>query len=112
MFSGLLGNCTVSDLQRAESWYTKLFARKPDRRPMDGLLEWHLGPGFGIQVWCEPQRSGHSTVVLEVSDLPAQAQRLLQLGIEHQGLQPGGGAQILQLVDPDGNRVVLTSVVA
>ncbi|WP_345473644.1 hypothetical protein QMQ05_05440 [Glutamicibacter ectropisis] len=47
-----------------------------------------------------------------MSDLPAQAQRLLQLGIEHQGLQPGGGAQILQLVDPDGNRVVLSSVVA
>lgn len=29
-------------------------------------------------------------------------------GIHHDGPQPGGGARILQLADPDGNRVVLT----
>jgi len=109
MFTGMLGNCTVSDVARAEHWYARLFGRSPDQRPMDGLLEWHLAPGYGVQVYCEPERAGHSTLVLEVADLEAQASRLLESGIEHHGPQPGGGARILQLQDPDGNRVVLAS---
>lgn len=107
MFAGMLGNCTVSDLERAERWYALVFGRGPDRRPMDGLLEWSLGPDFGIQVWREPERSGHSTVVLEVPDLVAAATSLSEAGIAHDGPDPGGGARILQLADPDGNRIVL-----
>lgn len=109
MFSGMLGHCTVADLDRAELWYAKLFGRGPDRRPMEGLLEWHLAPGYGVQVWCEPERAGRSTLVLEVFDLQAQAERLAALGLDNGGPQPGGGAQIVQLQDPDGNRVVLSS---
>jgi hypothetical protein len=30
------------------------------------------------------------------------------VGIANDGPQPGGGARIVQLADPDGNRVVLT----
>lgn len=107
MFAGMLGNCTVSDLDRAERWYSLLFGRGPDRRPMDGLLEWYLGPAFGVQVWREPERSGHSTVVLEVPDLEEAAVRLSEAGISHNGPEPGGGTRILQLADPDGNRIVL-----
>lgn len=107
MFEGMLGNCTVSDLGRAERWFALLFERGPDRRPMDGLLEWHLGPGFGLQVWLEPERSGHSTVVLEVADLQAVATRLAAAGLDHHGPEQGGGGQLVQLADPDGNRIVL-----
>ncbi|MEF9873126.1 MULTISPECIES: VOC family protein [Micrococcaceae] len=109
MFTGMLSNCTVSNLARAEHWYARLFNRAPDQRPMDGLLEWHLAPGFGVQVFAEPDRAGYSTLVLEVADLDAQAARLLDAGIGHHGPQPGGGARIVQLQDPDGNRVVLAS---
>lgn len=107
MFTSMLGNCTVSDLERAEQWYCLLFSRAADRRPMEGLLEWSLGSGFGLQVWLEPERCGRSTVVLEVPDLAAEAARLAAAGIVHHGPEAGGGAQILQLADPDGNRVVL-----
>ncbi|MGO2053653.1 VOC family protein [Glutamicibacter sp. 287] len=107
MIKGILANCTVTDLARAEEWYTVLFGREPDHRPMPGLLEWHLGVGYGVQVWSEPDRAGNSTIVLDESDLDAEAARLLETGIAHQGPQLGGGAHILQLEDPDGNRVVL-----
>jgi hypothetical protein len=30
------------DLAAAEGWYTKLFGRGPDSRPMDTLLHWEL----------------------------------------------------------------------
>jgi hypothetical protein len=105
--NSVLAQSTVSDLATAEAWYTTLWARGPDARPMPGLLEWHLGPTAGLQVWSEPDRSGRSTVVLGTDDLDDVAARLRAAGIDHDGAQPGGGARILQLVDPDGNRVVL-----
>lgn len=108
MIRGLLGNCTVTDLARAEEWYTRLLGRGPDARPMTGLLEWHLGDGFGVQVWSEPERAGRSTVVLDETDLDATAARLTATGIDNGGPQPGGGSRILQLADPDGNRIVFT----
>ncbi|GAA2181218.1 VOC family protein [Leucobacter tardus] len=107
MIDHLLAQCTVTDLDRAERWYRDLFERGPDARPMSGLLEWHLGHGFGLQVWSEPERAGGSTVVLGESELDAAATRLTAGGFVHDGPQPGGGARILQLTDPDGNRVVL-----
>ncbi|MDE9365489.1 VOC family protein [Luteipulveratus sp. YIM 133132] len=108
MINGVLGQSTVTDLARAEEWYTRLFDREPDSRPMDGLLEWHLGDGFGVQVWAEADRAGRSSIVLVETDLDAVATRLAAAGVDHDGPQPGGGARVLQLTDPDGNRVVIT----
>jgi|SRR5215471_9712397 len=108
MIRRVLAQSTVTDLHAAEDWYTRLFECEPDARPMPGLIEWHLGSTFGVQVWSEPERAGRSTMVLEETDLDRAAARLAEAGIRHDEPQPGGGARILQLVDPDGNRVVLT----
>jgi catechol 2,3-dioxygenase-like lactoylglutathione lyase family enzyme len=107
MISGVLAQSTVTDLESAEDWYSRLFGRAPDARPMPGLLEWHLGVGFGVQVYSEPDRAGRSAIVLEETDLDSAAARLAREGVGHDGPQPGGGARILQLLDADGNRVVL-----
>jgi catechol 2,3-dioxygenase-like lactoylglutathione lyase family enzyme len=108
MIRKVLAQSTVTDLRTAEDWYTRLFGTPPDARPMAGLLEWHLGDTFGVQVWSEPGRAGQSTIVLEDTDLDGVAARLTDARIRHEAPQPGGGARILQLLDPDGNRVVLT----
>lgn len=107
MIHRVLANCTVTDLERAEQWYTTLFEREADARPMPGLIEWHLGDSSGLQVWSEPDRAGKSSVVLGETDLDAAAVRATAAGVDHDGPQPGGGARILPLIDPDGNRVVL-----
>lgn len=108
MISRVLAHSTVTDLDRAENWYTRLFGRAPEATPMPGLLEWLLGDTIGVQVWSEPDRAGRSSMVLEGTDLDAAAARLIDVGIAHDGPAPGGGARILTLTDPDGNRVVLT----
>lgn len=108
MIRTVLATCTVTDLERAERWYTTLLDGGPDARPMAGLLEWRLGDGRGIQVWSEPDRAGASGAVLEVDDLDAIAARLAESGLTSESPSPGGGARILQLADPDGNRIVLT----
>ncbi len=71
-----LASMTVTDLDRAGAWYAALLGRGPDARPMDGLLEWHLPGGSGVQVWSEPDRAGRSGVTLAVDDLDAVARAL------------------------------------
>ncbi|GAA4675298.1 VOC family protein [Nocardioides nanhaiensis] len=107
---GVLAQSTVSDLEQALPWYTALLGRGPDAEPMPGLHEWHLGSGYGLQVWLEPDRAGRSSVVLQESDLDAVAARLTEAGLEHPGVAPITSGRALQLTDPDGNRVVLTGL--
>lgn len=108
MFIGLLANTTVRDSTQANGWYSKLFGRDPDSQPMEGLLEWHIAQGCGLQVWAEPERAGSSTVVIDDSDLDGLARRLTALGVDHAGPEPGGGQRILRIEDPDGNRIVFS----
>lgn len=107
-----LAQATVRDLAGSEDWYTRLFGRGPDARPMANLLEWHFGDSFGVQVWAEPERAGHSSMVLDESDLDAFVTRLDEAGVPHDGPQNATSSRILPLLDPDGNRVVFTGALA
>lgn len=107
MITRVLAQATVTDLERAQSWYDRLFDRTPDANPMPGLLEYHLGDSFGVQVWREPDRAGRSSIVLSESDLDAAAARLRDAGITDADAESISAGRALQLTDPDGNRVVL-----
>lgn len=107
-FRRLLAQAVVTDLAAAERWYATLLESPPHARPMGGLLEWHLGDSFGIQVWLDPARAGRSAMVIEESDLDGLATRLSAAGVDHGGPEPGGGSRVLILADPDDNRVVIT----
>jgi predicted enzyme related to lactoylglutathione lyase len=106
-YTSVLAQSTVSDLGTAERWYTTLLGRGPDSRPMEGLLEWHVVAGGGVQVWAEPERAGGCTVLLSTDDLDGTAARLTASGLADGGPEDGGGARLLRLTDPDGNRVVV-----
>ncbi|MGY1807490.1 VOC family protein [Blastococcus sp. SYSU D00669] len=107
-FTSVLAQATVSDAPRAEAWYSALFGRGPDTRPMDGLVEWHVGGGRGVQVWVDPVRAGRSTVVLGTDDVDGVTSRLGAAGIAQDGPEPAGAGHVLRLQDPDGNTVVVT----
>lgn len=107
-FRRLLAQAAVTDLEVAERWYATLFDAPPHTRPMDGLLEWHLGASFGVQVFLDPVRAGRSTLVLDESDLDVLASRLSAAGLGHAGPQPVTASRVLRLSDPDGNQVVVT----
>ena len=106
-FTSVLAQAAVTDIDVAQSWYVTLLEREPDTRPMDGLVEWHVTTGGGVQLWVDPEHAGHSTLLLATDDLDGNAARLAGAGVAHAGPQPGGGARLLLLADPDGNRVVL-----
>lgn len=41
-FQKLYAALLTADLAAAEAWYSRLFGRGPDHRPMDTLLHWEL----------------------------------------------------------------------
>lgn len=104
------GVVVVGNFDRARGFYTKVFARGPDREPMPGLAEWHLGGG-GLQVLASERipgkkgTPGQSYVTIAVSDLDAQRRQLESGGVPIGERQAGDTAGIAQLSDPDGNLI-------
>lgn len=107
-FQRLLAQAVVTDLEAAERWYSTVLGGGPQARPMEGLLEWHLAPTFGVQVWLDSTRAGNSAMVINESDLDALVASLAASGLNPGSPQPGGGARVLILADPDDNQVVFT----
>lgn len=84
----LLAQMTVSDLDRAVTWFARFFGRGPDARPMDGLVEWHLHDRhLRNQVRLGPERAGRSTMVLDESGLDGRVVELDAEGLPHEGPQ-------------------------
>ncbi len=106
----VLAQAAVTDIERAIQWYSNLFDSEPDARPMDGLVEWRLGESFGVQLWSSPDRAGQSTLVLEETDLDLLASHLDDVGLGRPEIEKVTASRLLQLEDPDGNRVIVTGV--
>lgn len=102
-------NVAVADHDAATAWYAILFGREADNRPMDGLAEWDLTPGGGLQVSLDPGNAGSSTVTLGVDDVSACVAGLRDRGIDVPDVTEGTGALFVQVTDPDGNSVVVAA---
>ncbi|MEM9234039.1 MAG: VOC family protein [Pseudomonadota bacterium] len=97
-------NC--SNMNKSIQWYTSLFGRAPDARPMDGLAEWHHAQTAGLQLFLDPAKAGNQTVTIIVSGLQSHHDRLLADGMEPGSLERGDTVAFVRLSDPDGNLVV------
>lgn len=106
--SNVMAQLIVSDESRAVGFYSSLFGRAPDATPMNKLFEWHFEGSGAIQVYEEPERAGRSGATINVSDLDAEVRSLDAAGIDHEPLVEATHVRVVQLVDPDENRIVLT----
>lgn len=97
------------NLPEAEQWYTNLFGRGPDHRPMDTLLQWELFDGAGLMLSSSNEIAGKGVLFLYVDDLPAERKRLQTLGIMLGNDIEGDYSTLAQLSDPDGNMITLAS---
>ncbi|CAN7532476.1 glyoxalase/bleomycin resistance/dioxygenase family protein [Rhizobium sp. LjRoot30] len=98
-------NC--SDLGASTAWFSTLFARQPDARPMQGLAEWHHGREAGFQLYENPQQAGSGTLTLLVDDIRSEQERLGAGGVKTAEIETADYTTIMRLNDPDGNLVVL-----
>jgi len=103
---GLFAVSPVQDLAAALDWYTRLFGRGPDDRPIPDLAQWYLD-GFGFQVMRVPDHAGGGMATLVVADIEAERARLIAAGIESGPTVRGDFGAIAKLADPEGNRLTL-----
>lgn len=104
----VMAQLIVTDLEQAVRFYTAVFGRGPDANPMDRLYEWHFEGAGAIQVYEEPERAGCSGATIHVDDLDASVAALDWAGIEHESEVDATFVRLVQLADPDRNRIVLT----
>lgn len=99
----------TEDLKAAEDWYTRLFGRGPDNRPMPTLTQWEFRDFGGIGVCSDAEIAARGAVFLIVEDIAAERSRLRDLGIRLGDDIPGDYSTLAQVHDPDGNLITLAS---
>jgi catechol 2,3-dioxygenase-like lactoylglutathione lyase family enzyme len=99
----------VADLVAAEGWYTKLFGRGPDNRPMATLVQWDLSDHSGVGLSTDRQIAGKGVMFLIVDDVAAERRRLQGLGIVLGDDIEGDYSTLAQVRDPDGNLLTLAT---
>jgi predicted enzyme related to lactoylglutathione lyase len=105
----VLPTMQVADFEVAVTWYETLFGRPPDRRPMDGLVEWHLTDTGGIQVYQTREGAGATSVVIAVDDVDGLVAELTDRGLSLEAATvPSGQFRLAPVHDPGGNTIVFS----
>lgn len=106
-YTNVLPSLHVSAFEETVAWYERLFARKPDRRPMEGDVEWQLTPTGGLQLYRNPEHPTTTTVILGLEDLDAELEVLRGRGLEAEPFDVTN-FRLAELKDPAGNTVILS----
>lgn len=99
----------TADLGAAEAWYTKLFGRGPDNRPMSTLVQWELFSQAGVGISTDDEIAGRGAIFLVIDDVAAERERLRGVEIMLGDDIPGDYSTLAQVRDPDGNLITLAT---
>jgi glyoxylase I family protein len=104
----VLPTLLVADFDDAVTWYQRFFGRVPDRRPMDGLVEWQLTEGGGVQVFHSADSAGTTKVTISVDDVDTYITNLAENDISAEAFDtPSGQFRLATIRDPAGNMITL-----
>lgn len=104
---GIYAALTTRDMAKAERFYTILFDRGPDDRPMDGLIQWRDVAGANVQVFKDDRSAGFGRCTIVVPRMADARQSLAAEGLSLGDEIQGDFGKIAQLNDPDGNLITL-----
>lgn len=100
----------VTSLQRSWEWYAQLLQREPKAlEPVDGVLEWDLGPVW-LQIFEQQDIADDGGVAVRfgVDDLIAERDRLQGLGLDVTDIvRVEGTLEFADLTDPDGHLLTI-----
>ncbi len=103
---GILAQVFCSNIEVSAEWYAHLFGRLADFAPFEDRRIWRVEGETELHLIENPVVVGNGQLVLRVSELQREIDRL-GLGGELQ--QKEDGSAVLRMVDPDGNVTVLMS---
>jgi predicted enzyme related to lactoylglutathione lyase len=102
---------TVTDLDGAVDWYTRLFGRPVDIVPNDDEVMWRCADAAWLYVLRDEKRAGHAVVTLCVADLDQAVAGIAARGITGGPAEiVGDGARKVTFTDADGNTVSFIEV--
>ncbi|NLS16114.1 VOC family protein [Rhizobium sp. P40RR-XXII] len=104
---GIYAALATASMDRAETFYTQLFDREPDDRPMDGLIQWRNVAGANIQIFHDQEKAGSGRLTIVVPKMDEARKSLEDFGVKLTGELDGDYGRIAQFADPDGNRITL-----
>jgi predicted enzyme related to lactoylglutathione lyase len=104
---GIYAALAAASLDRAERFYTQLFDREPDDRPMDGLIQWRNVAGANIQIFHDAKNAGSGRLTIVVPKMDEARRFLEEIGVMLTDELEGDYGRIAQITDPDGNRITL-----
>jgi len=102
--SNALASLAVRDVATSTRWYETFLG--PASHPMSELSEWHLDGGGGLQVYAAPERAGHGSCTLIVSDIDEIASHLRATAVAPDA-EPTRHDLVdtVMIRDPDGNSI-------
>lgn len=104
----VLAVIAVSDIDRANRWYSSFFGRPATNNPMPVLVEWQVTAHSWVQVTVDEKRAGASMLNFAVDDLEGQIEELKARGIESGAIVDANkGVRLSTAEDPDGNSITL-----
>jgi predicted enzyme related to lactoylglutathione lyase len=102
---------TVTDLDGAVAWYTRLFGRPVDIVPNDDEVMWRCADAAWLYVLRDEKRAGHAVVTLCVADLDQAVADIAARGITGGPLEIiGDTARKVTYTDADGNTISFIQV--
>ena len=104
---GIYAALATANMDEAETFYTRLFEREPDDRPMDSLIQWRNVAGANIQIFHDADHAGSGRMTIVVPHMEKARSALQDIGVELTGESQGDYGRIAQIADPDGNRITL-----
>jgi predicted enzyme related to lactoylglutathione lyase len=104
---GIYAALMTASMERSERFYTQLFERAPDDRPMDGLIQWRNVAGANIQIFRDAEHAGSGRVTIVVPRMEEARASLEKIGVQLADESQGDYGRIAQISDPDGNRITL-----
>lgn len=104
---GIYAAVAASDMKASEAFYTTLFGRGPDDRPMDFLIQWRDVAGANVQVFLNAKNAGSSMATIVVPDLDEARAFLEGAGLSLGEAVGGDFGRVAQITDPAGNQLTL-----
>lgn len=104
---GLYAALTTKNISEAERFYTTLFGRAPNDRPLQGLIQWHDIASANLQIFQDKKRAGGGRCTIVIPQMSVARQTLANAGLSLRDEREGDFGKIAQLHDPDGNLITL-----
>jgi predicted enzyme related to lactoylglutathione lyase len=106
----VLASVAVKDLKTAAAWYARLLGR-PGTTPMPEVAEWRFPRGGCLQIYQLPERAGHGSFTLAVSDIEAETRKLVAMGVDTKQRSTNPRVKTVMVTDPDGNHIAFAEAI-